>query len=41
MPPDDTWRMEASFSRMETIMTPVTRPKHAKFHAPMGPWMKS
>ena len=36
MPPSDTWRMALLRSRRETIMTPVTTPKQAKFHAPMG-----
>ena len=34
-------RMSLSLCRIATTMTPAVAPKQAKFHAPMGPWMKS
>ena len=34
-------RIWVSLSRSEITSTPAVAPKQAKFHAPMGPWMKS
>ena len=34
-------RMSASLARHAMTSTPAVAPKQAKFHAPMGPWMKS
>ncbi len=39
--PNEVWRISASLSRMERNSTPAVAPKQAKFHTPIGPWMKS
>ena len=39
--PEAVWRISASLSRIDRNRTPAVAPKHAKFHVPMGPWMKS
>ena len=39
--PVAVWRMVTSLSLMDRNSTPAVAPKQAKFHAPIGPWMKS
>ena len=39
--PNAVWRMSTFFSRIAMTSTPAVAPKQAKFHTPIGPWMKS